>query len=183
MYMSKGMDEWDILKIEEVDINRDDSTLDIFNKFEVLWANLLIKTLKWVLNWDIIWQKQDDNLATYCSKIEKEDWLIDFTINAQSIYNKHKAYKTWPWIFTKYNDKKFSIEECDFIDAEILEEWVFAIWDVVEYSHNWKDSIWIACSSWILLIEKIKLEWKKSMDINSFINGNKDFLDYNFMKN
>jgi hypothetical protein len=33
-----------------------------------------------------------------------------------------------------------------------------------------------------LIIKQIKLEWKKSMDINSFINGNKDFLDYNFVK-
>jgi hypothetical protein len=29
-------------------------------------------------------------------------------------------------------------------------------------------------------LKQIKLEWKKSMDILSFINGNKDFLDYKF---
>lgn len=180
MYMSQWMDEWDILKIEEVVINRDDTTLDIFNKFQDIWSKVLINTLEWVLSWNIVWQKQDDSKATYCSKIEKEDWSIDFTDTATNIYNKHKAYKYWPGIFSKYNDKKFSIEECDFIDCEILEKWVFEIWDVVEYSNHWKDSIWIACGSGILLLEQIKLEWKKSMDINSFINGNKDFLDYNF---
>lgn len=180
MYMSQWMDEWDILKIEEVGINRDDTTLDIFNKFQDIWSKVLINTLEWVLSWNIVWQKQDDSKATYCSKIEKEDWSIDFTDTATNIYNKHKAYKYWPGIFSKYNDKKFSIEECDFIDCEILEKWVFEIWDVVEYSNHWKDSIWIACGSGILLLEEIKLEWKKSMDINSFINGNKDFLDYNF---
>ena len=180
MYMSKWMDEWDVLKIEEVNIARDNTTLDIFKKFEIIGADLLIKTLKWVLSWDIVWQKQDENLATYCSKIEKEDWLIDFTDTAINIYNKHKAYKTWPGVFNKYNDKKFSIEECDFIDCEILEEWIFEIWDIIEYSHEWKNSVWVACGSGILLLEQIKLEWKKSMDINSFINGNKDFLDYNF---
>ena len=180
MYMSKWMDEWDILKIQEVDINRDDTSLDIFNKFEKIWSQLLINTLQWIVKWSIIWEKQDDRLATYCSKIEKEDGLIDFNKSAQEIYNIHKAYKTWPGIFTKYNDKKFSVEECDFINTEILEEWVFEIWDIIEYSDNSKDSIWVACGSWILLLEKIKLEWKKSMDINSFINGNKYFLDYNF---
>jgi methionyl-tRNA formyltransferase len=180
MYMSKGMDEWDILKIEEVDIDRDDTSLDIFNKFQDIWSEVLIKTLEWVLSWEVVWKKQDDSKATYCSKIEKEDWNIDFTDTARNIYNKHKAYKTWPGIFSKYKDKKFSIEECNFIDCEILEEWVFDIWDILEYSHDWKDSIWVACGSGILLLKKIKLEWKKSMDINSFINGNKDFLDYNF---
>jgi len=180
MYMSEWMDEWDILKIEEVNIKRDDTTLDIFNKFQDIWAEVLIQTLEWVLSWKIQWKKQDDSKASYCSKIEKEDGNIDFSKNAQEIYNLHKAYKAWPGIFTNYNGKKFSIEKCDFIDCEILEEWVFEIWDVVEYSNHWIDSIWIACGSWILLLEQIKLEWKKSMDINSFINGNKDFLDYNF---
>ena len=180
MYMSEGMDEWDILKIHEVEINRDDTTQDIFNKFEDQSPKILIETLQWVLSWKITWKKQDDSKATYCSKIEKEDWLIDFKLSAQDIYNKHKAYKAWPGIFTKYNNKKFSIEECDFFDCDILEEWVFEIWDVVEYSHSWKNLIAVVCSSWILILKQIKLEWKKSMDINSFINGNKDFLDYNF---
>lgn len=180
MYMSEGMDEWDILKIHEVEINRDDTTQDIFNKFEDKSPKILIETLQWVLLWKITWEKQDDSKATYCSKIEKEDWLIDFTLSAQDIYNNHKAYKAWPGIFTKFNEKKFSIEECDFVDCEILEEWVFEIWDVVEYSHSWKNLIAVTCGSWILILKQIKLEWKKSMDINSFINGNKDFLDYNF---
>ena len=180
MYMSEWMDEWDILKIHEVDINRDDTTQDIFNKFEDQAPKILIKTLEWILSHEIQWEKQDDALATYCSKIEKEDGIIDFTKSAQEIYNKYKAYKPWPWIFSTYNDKKFSIEECDFIDCEILEEWVFEIWDVVEYSHAWKNFVAVACGSWILILKQIKLEWKKSMDINSFINGNKDFLDYSF---
>ena len=180
MYMSEWMDEWDILKIHEVDILRDDTTQDVFNKFESQAPKILIQTLRWVLNWEIKWIKQDDSQATYCSKIEKEDWIIDFSQSAQQIYNKHKAYKAWPWIFTKYKDKKFSIEECDFVNCEILEEWVFEIWDVLEYSQGWYDHIAVACGSWILILKQIKLEWKKSMDINSFINGNKDFLDYNF---
>ena len=180
MYMSEWMDEWDILKIHEVEINRDDTTQDIFNKFEKQSPQILIETLQWVLSGNITWEKQDDSKATYCSKIEKEDWLIDFNLSAQEIYNKHKAYKAWPGIFTKYNNKKFSIEECDFIDCDILEEWVFAVWDVVEYSHDGKNMIAIACGYGILILQQIKLEWKKSMDINSFINGNKYFLDYNF---
>ena len=156
MYMSEGMDEWDILKIHEVDILRDETSQDIFNKFEKIWTEILVTTLKWVLSGEIQWQKQDENKATYCSKIDKQDGQIDFQQTAQSIYNKHKAYKKWPWVFTQYNNKKFSIDECDFINCEILEEWIFEIWDVVEYSHHWNDSIWIACSSWILILKEIR---------------------------
>lgn len=182
MYMSEWMDEWDILKIEEVVIWRDDTTQDIFDKFELIWPDVLIDTLKKVFLWEIVWKKQIDSKATYCSKIEKQDWKINFKESAKQTYNKHKAYKAWPWIFTTYNGKKLSIEECDYSEEDILEYWVYEVWEVVNYNFNWNDSIWILLSSWILIIKQIKLEWKKSMDINSFINGNKDFLDYNFVK-
>lgn len=182
MYMSEWMDEWDILKIEKIEIARDDTTQDIFNKFEKIWPNLLINTLKNILLWEIIGQKQIESQAKYCSKIEKQDGKIDFNHSAEIIYNQYKAYKTWPWVFTYYNGKKFSIEECNYENIDLLHDDEFQIWDIVEYSHKEKDSIWILCNPWILFLHQIKLEWKKTMDINSFINGNKNFLDYNFVK-
>ena len=50
MYMSEGMDEWDILAVEEVEIWENDKTPDIFKKFEEIWPNLLLKTLKWIIS-------------------------------------------------------------------------------------------------------------------------------------
>jgi methionyl-tRNA formyltransferase len=182
MYMSEWMDEWDILKIEEVVIWRDDTTQDIFDKFEQNWPEVLINTLKKVLSGEITWQKQIESESTYCSKIEKQDGQIDFQKPAETIYNQFKAYKNWPWVFSQYKGKKFSIEECNYENIDLLDDHEFKIWDVVEYSHKEKDSIWILCNPGILFLQQIKLEWKKSMDINSFINGNKDFLDYNFVK-
>jgi hypothetical protein len=34
---------------------------------------------------------------------------------------------------------------------------------------------------WLLILEKVKLEWKKEMNILDFVNGNKNFLEYNFV--
>jgi len=175
MYMSEGMDEWDILKIENIKIDILDKTQDIFNKFEAIWPNLLVKTLEWILEWSIKWKKQDDSKASYCSKISKEDWEIDFiNDNWIDIYNKFKAYNPWPWIYSYYNNKKISIDDCLFKNQIIPK---INPWTVLKMEN--KDII-ITCNDWILILKQIKLEWKKSMDINSFINGNKDFLNYKF---
>ena len=170
MYMSEGMDEWDILKIEEVTIDNVDRTPDIFKKFEEIWPKLLINTLKWVISWDIKWQAQNDDLATYCSKISRDDWKIDFcNDSSEQIYNKFRAYFPWPGIYTFYKDKKLSIEFCetwDFLNAKP--------WEVLKLD---KKNIWIVCADKkILLLRQLKLEWKKSMDIFSFVNWNKDFI-------
>jgi methionyl-tRNA formyltransferase len=180
MYMSEAMDEWDILHIHEVDIFRDDTTQDIFEKFSQSGPKVLVETLQWVLNWEITPIKQNESEASYCSKIEKSDGEIDFNQPAQSIYNTFKAYKAWPGIYSYYNDKKFTLEECDYLDVQLDLDDDFNIWDVIEYENHWKTHIWIICQEGILLIQQVKLEWKKSMAINCFINGNKDFLDYTF---
>jgi len=89
MYMSEWMDEWDILNIKEVDITKDNKTEDVFEKFENIWPALLYKTLNDILNWKLKWIKQINDNATYCSKINKEDWEIKFkNMSSQEIYNK-----------------------------------------------------------------------------------------------
>ena len=175
MYMSKWMDEWDILAIEKVNIDKHDNTLDIFDKFEKIGPKLLINTLNWVLDWSIKWKKQDDSKATFCTKISKEDWNIDFKVESwENIYNKFKAYSPWPWIYSYYNDKKISFE-----DIELTQDTApgFEIWKIIK---NWK-KIWVVTSdNKIIILKQVKLEWKKSMDILSFVNWNKDFLEYKF---
>ncbi len=175
MYMSKWMDEWDILAINKIEIDKLDTTKDIFNKFEIIWPELLINTLNWVIDWSIKWVKQDDSKATYCSKISKEDAEINFINDSWiNIFNKYRAYHTWPWIYTYYNNKKLDIEDCELLNYERNEK----IWKVLKID---KKTIWIVCKDKkILILRQIKLEWKKSMDILSFANWNKDFLEYNF---
>lgn len=184
MYMSEGMDEWDILSIWEVDIEKDDKAPDIFTKFEQVWPELLVKTLKWILSWDVKWQKQDDSNAIYCSKIEKSDGEVFFKKDiGQDIYNKFRSYYPWPGIYSYYNSKKFSIEDCYLEDIDLSKDGEINLGDVVEIEdeHDSKNKdIGVVCKGWILILKQVKLEWKRSMDILSFVNWNKDFLDYTF---
>ena len=175
MYMSEAMDEWDILAIKKVQIEKWDKTLDIFNKFEQIWVELLINTLNWIIKWVVKWQKQNNIKASYCSKILKQDWEINFLKDSwKDIYNKFKAYYPWPGIYTYYNEKKLNIEDCEL--QKYTENW--EPWKILKID---KKTFWIIClDQKILILKKIKLEWKKSMDILSFVNWNKDFLEYKF---
>ena len=175
MYMAEGMDTWDILKIEEVEIWENDKTPDLFKKFEKIWPELLVNTLKWVLNWVIKWKKQNEDDASYCSKISKSDWEVNFSKESwRQIYNKFRAYYPWPWVYTYYKWKKLNFEEVELKDYF----WEKNPWEVDKLN---KKNIWIVCKdNKVLILKKLKLEWKKSVDIISFVNGNKEFLDYKF---
>lgn len=175
MQMSEGMDEWDIFSIKKIKIDILDKTPDIFKKFESFAVDLLVESLEWIINWKLKWQAQDSSRASYCSKIEKNDWKISFkNESSNNIYNKFRAYYPWPWIFTYYKDKKLSIEDC-FFDEKTDYTWKKG--SIIKLD---KSNFWIICNSWILIIKKVKLEWKKEMNINDFINWNKDILNYTF---
>jgi methionyl-tRNA formyltransferase len=175
MYMSEGMDEGDILAIEKVEIWENEKTPDIFKKFEKVSPKILVKILEKIFSGEKMWEKQDNSKATYCSKIKKEDWEIKFSKQtAEEIYNKFRAYYPWPGIYSFFKWKKFNIEDCELIDYF----WDKNIWEVEKID---KKTIWIITKDKkILKLKQVKLEWKKSMDILSFVNWNKEFLDYKF---
>lgn len=182
MFMSEKMDEWDILNIKEIDINEFDTTKDIFKKFEEIWPSLLINTLNWIIKWNIKQIKQEQLKSTYCQKITKNDWEIFFSKQkANEIFNKYRAYNSWPWIFTYYNWKKLNIEECCFSniwDFEKNYSQELIPWKILKID---KKNFWVVCfDKKIIILKQIKLEWKKTMDINSFINWNQNFLNYKF---
>lgn len=173
MYMSEGMDEWDLLKIEEIDVDNIDKTPDIFNKFEKIGPKLLFDTLNWIIAWKIKWIPQDNSKATYCKKIEKENWFVDFKKETSfEIYNKFRAYYNWPGIYTFFEWKKLNLEEI-LVTDNIIESG--QIGQVVKLENK---KIWVICAdNKAIIIERVKLEWKKSMSTIDFINGNKSFIN------
>lgn len=62
---------------------------------------------------------QDNTLATYCSKIEKEDGLIDWKKSAKNIYHMWQSYTPWPGIYTTYDNKRLLLEEVSYISESV----------------------------------------------------------------
>lgn len=174
MYMSEWMDEWEILSLKEINIDNVDMAEDIFLKFEQFWANLLIETLNLIIDWKIIWVAQDESKASYCKKINKEYWEIKFKeMDWDEIFNLYRAYHSWPGIYTYFNWKKLNLEDISLWEITNEKSWILI--------KNDKKQYWIISKNWqVIILNKIKLAGKKTLDINSFINWNKQILNYIF---
>ena len=208
MYMSKGMDEWDILLQAKVDIDIVDISPDIFKKFVHIGPELLVRTLREVISGDLVWIPQDDTLSTHCGKISREDGEVFFQKQAcKEIYDTYRAYTPWPGIFTYYEGKRFVLEEVmlhrttahpvlqkqdiPLYEREQIESPSSREMSVGQRELSWvqkghfikltKNRYGIICSDQELLeILSVKLEGKKSVDITSFVNGNRDIIGYVF---
>jgi methionyl-tRNA formyltransferase len=168
MEMSEGMDEWDILKIHSFPLDPDETAGTLFDKFGDISWKVLIQTLQELEHGGITPLPQDHSRATYCKKIEKEHGRIDWSSSAKEIYQKWQAYTPWPGVFTEFEGKRLLLEKVLFYSPD----------EKLEESENGTvvklDSgrIGIICGQWILTLEQVKLEWKKSQSIRDFVNGN-----------
>jgi len=102
MLMEAGLDTGPMLEKIEFVIPKD---MRLYALMEQLTKDACILTLSTVRNFDrIVPESQDESKASLCKKIKKSDGEIDFE-NAETIYNKYRAFEGWPGIFTANGTK------------------------------------------------------------------------------
>ena len=174
MEMSEWMDEWNMLKVRTIAIDPTETSATLFAKFALVSWPTLIQTLRELETGGITPLPQDPTLATYCTKIDKEDGLIDWSQSAETIYHKWQAYTPWPGIYTMYEGKRLQLAVVYFLShREERSGPAVEKGQVIRLPDN---QIGVICGEWILTIQQVKLEWKKSQSIKDFVNGNQKFI-------
>src|SRR3989344_2249142 len=93
------MDAGPILAQTETGIFPNETASELRARLIKTGGELLIKILPDFLNGKTKEIEQNENEATYCKKIQKEDGLIDLNDNPIKNYNKFRAYAHWPRTF------------------------------------------------------------------------------------
>ena len=159
MKMDVGLDSGDILAFKYLEITKDMVVSELFDKLSLLAGDLTIEVLK---NFDKIKpKKQNLSLVSHCKKIQKSDGEVDF-INARVLYNKYRAYKSWPDIFLK--DSKLKIKECLFLEEDSSNNQG----EILEIK---KESIIVGCLKGTIEIFSVQAVSKKQMDVVNYIRG------------
>lgn len=98
-----GLDTGDILLREETDILPGETAGELTERLSHIGAGLLIETLRRIENGDCPRIKQDEEEATYEPMLEKEMARIDWTLPAQTVSDRIRAFNPWPGAFTDLN--------------------------------------------------------------------------------
>lgn len=110
--MEYKLDSGPILREEKIEIGINDTKKELRDTLIDLGANVLSDILPKIQNKEITPKKQDENMATFCKKINKEDGEIDINGDARENWNKYRAYQDWPgtFFFVYRNDKKIRVK-------------------------------------------------------------------------
>ena len=167
MYMDVGMDTGDIILKEEVEINEDETTGELWNKLADIGGKLLVKTLEQIESGNIVREKQSNDY-TMAPMIDKSIAKIDWNEkNAIQIKNLVRGLNPILGAYTLYKGKKIKLWKVDVLKNKDEEKPNGMI-----IKANEKEGLLIKAKEGIIKVLEIQAENSKRMSINDYLRGN-----------
>ncbi len=110
MQMEAGLDTGPMLHILKTPILLDDTGGSLHDRLAELGARALVESLGGIADGSLIPRPQDDALATYARKLEKQEALIDWFQPVAQIDRQVRAFNPWP------------VAQCDF-QGQVMRIW------------------------------------------------------------
>jgi methionyl-tRNA formyltransferase len=169
MMVTKVMDTGPVLTQRRIPILPHDTTGSLFQKLSGLGAELLMETLPQWLDGKLAPQPQDNDKATYCKMITKEDGLIDWRLPAVELWRRVRAFQPWPGGYTTWQGRTVKIIEAVPLSGEGTPG------KVVTMSHE-QAAVGVQTGAGVLGLVQVQLEGKRAMSAAEFVRGQRDFI-------
>jgi methionyl-tRNA formyltransferase len=166
MKMDAGLDTGPILSQRAIPIAADETGQSLHDKLAQLGGDLLIETLPGYVSGAIHPIPQDEALATFAPRIDKDDGRIDWTQSAAQIERTVRAFTPWPGTFTNWNGQLLKILAGRDMEGSA------PVGAVIERN----GMIAVGTGDGLFRLERVQLEGRKPTDIDDFVRGYPDFV-------
>jgi methionyl-tRNA formyltransferase len=169
-YISQEMDAGAVVAQEHIRLTGEETTASLTGLVAEKAGDLLVEALGRIEEGAAEPVSQNEEEASYCKLIEKQDGSIDWARPAERIERMVRAYNPWPGAFSFWDEQKVTI------------------WDAAVYTHSAAgdepgqvigvDRRWgilIQTGEGVLAVRRLQLQAGKPVDWKSFINGHQEF--------
>lgn len=167
MYMAEGLDTGDIISVERFPILPEDDFEAIHDRSAEVGGRLLSETIEKIYNGTADRIPQDDSLACYAKKVEKEDCKIDFSLSAAKLDCIIRGVTPIPGAFAYLGGKMLKVNKATPVKGEGRPG------EVIDLSDKGDGYITVACGEGALKITLLIPEGKGKMSAGAFVRGRK----------
>jgi len=171
--LDEFVDHGPILAQEKIELNGNETYLQLEEKLGILGGQLFNKTIEKYLAGEINPLPQDDSLAIYTRKINKEDGKLDINEDYVIWDRKIRALNPWPGtyieIIIKNEIKILKIYSIEKINEKNLKEDIRKI-NIGEFFQH-KNELGLRLKDSFILIKELQLQDRKRMNSKEFLNG------------
>ncbi len=161
MYMDEGLDTGDILLQRKVEIAPAETGASLHDKLAQIAPAGLAEAILLLEKGKAPRLPQENELATYAPKLEREHGRIDWTESADVIERKIRAFDPWPGAFMKIDHRKLKIFGATIVDRRGKPG---------DISRDENELI-VAAREGALSLGEIQLEGKRRMSAAEFLRG------------
>jgi len=158
-----GMDDGDIFIQKEEKIAPEEDYFSLHDRLVEIGSELLIETLNDIEKGKAILTPQDDSKASFVKLIKKEDGLLDFSKNVESLVNKVRAFIENPVAYFFIGGERIRV-----FKAKVAN---FGIQASVGSLIPNKKHFLIQASDGVFEILKCQAQGGKILEASSFLNG------------
>lgn len=164
--MDEGMDTGDILLQEDTPVESDETFDKLHDRLSKMGSELLLKTVKGIIEGTIIRTPQDSAHATYAPQLQKEDSIINWQSSIKDILNLIRGLYPSPCAYTHIKGKKLKIFSATGEECQVPEP-------AGRIVGKAEKGLQVASQDGYIYLEDIQLENKRRMDVFDFLRGYK----------
>jgi len=172
MQMEAGLDTGPVLGCSGTPIGADDDTPSLTQRLAKIGRDLLLETLPAWAAGEIAPQPQDQHLATYAPRIEREDARLDWSLPVLDLWRRARAYRGWPDAFTSWAGRQLKVLVAH--PGPPAAPGTPAGQVVSAPDERTKPAV--AASDGTLVLDLVVLEGSRATDGAAFLRGHRDFM-------
>lgn len=112
MQLDEGLDTGDVLMVEPVDIDPEETSGQLFDRVSAVGAKTLVQALEKLQAGQLKPEPQQHEMATMAPPLTKDMARFDFTQSAAHIHNWVRGMNPWPVAWFEQEGKRIKVLEC-----------------------------------------------------------------------
>ncbi len=165
-FIAPKVDTGAVICQDKLPIHPNDNYGTLSERMGILGSVLLVETINLIESGSASAIKQNDNQATLAPKITKDMTIIDWSRPARELHNLVRGLTPTPSATTIIKGKRIKIQETRVDNDDNGSNYLPG-----EITAIKKSIVSVQTGNGHLLIHRVQLEGKKTMDIGSFMNG------------
>ena len=105
MRIDAGMDTGEILLQQELAIGADETAPELMGRLAEAGGPLMVETLRGIVSGRLVGRAQNNVQATMAPILKREDGWIDWSSNANQIYDRMRGLSPWPGAYTQFRGR------------------------------------------------------------------------------
>lgn len=173
MQMDEGLDTGDMILKATCEISQQDTSASIYEKLAELGPTAMLETLSSMAENTHHAKSQNNDLATYAKKLNKDEAELNWQLPAKTLHQKLRAYIPWPVAQFTFTDDKNNQHRIRTWQASVVEgNFKEAPGTIVSVD---KTGVTIVTSEHALKLENLQLPGKKALAFTDILNGRADW--------